>query len=502
MNNHRFLGTHSLAALAGVVAALLLLAGCGGGSEALIEETTTTTGGSFTSTITTTLSDPPTCKGLLAPADNQFEEVWVTVTRVRAHTSSTAGPNGAGWVDLVDLRANPLQIDLLDAPALQCALATLGSSTGLPAGDYQQIRLHLLSNNPGPTEATPSPNACAGTGGFNCVKPVLSNMEILLLNSQDLNGIKIPPGRIVGGAISLAAGQTADINIEFNACDSIILQGNGQFRLKPALTAGEVSVTTDTISGRVVSTVDGNPLPGIPTILVLFEQEDADGVDRVLVQTLANATDGTFSVCPLPEGNYDVVIAAIDGNGVTYNATITFDVPTGTDLGDIGLEPESSIDTSPGVIEGQVTSEDAGGGVEIDVSLSALQEATRSGAPTPTPVTIPLFGDSTDEITTLDDPSCPTGTFCANYTLNVPASNPRVGTFDTLGTTYTAPATGDILYSVNARAFNGGEPNCTDSSITVDNDSAANPLKVVAGAANAVTAEAIAFTGCTAVTTE
>lgn len=492
------LNATSLRALAGVLLVMVMLGGCGG--EDILQDTTTT---NTTGTVKTTLSDPPTCKGPLAPSDLKFQEVWVTVTRVRAHTSGTAEPNASGWVDLVDLRNDPMQLDLLDTSVTGCVLATLGATTGLPLGDYQQIRFHLLSNNPGPTEVTPSPNACEGTSGFNCVKPVSGPMRILLLNSQDLNGIKIPPGRIVGGAISLEAGQAADINIAFNACDSIIRQGNGEFRLKPTLTAGEVSVTTDTISGRVVSTIDGNPLPGIPAIVVLFEQEDAEGINRVIVQTLANATDGTFSVCPLTEGNYDVVIAAIDGNGVTYNATITFGMPTGTNMGDIGLEPESGTDTSPGVIQGQVTSEGTSGAAEIDVSVSALQEATRAGATSPTLVTIPLLGDSTPSISTVDDPAnCPTGKACADYMLNVPASNPRVGNFDPAGTTYTAPAMGDVLYSVNSMARNGGEPNCTNPSITVDKDNAGNPLKVVAGVANAVTAETIAFIGCTGVTTE
>ena len=39
-----------------------------------------------------------------------------------------------------------------------------------------------------------------------------------------------------------AAGQTKDLNIDFNACASIVQQGNGQFRLKPVLHAGEVSL--------------------------------------------------------------------------------------------------------------------------------------------------------------------------------------------------------------------------------------------------------------------
>jgi hypothetical protein len=81
----------------------------------------------------------------------------VTVTRVRAHISSTANPDDSSWVDLVDLRSTPKQIDLLSIGDTSCTLATLGSTTGLPPGNYQQIRLYLLSNNPAAGEATPNP---------------------------------------------------------------------------------------------------------------------------------------------------------------------------------------------------------------------------------------------------------------------------------------------------------------------------------------------------------
>ncbi len=425
----------------------------------------------------------------------------MTVTRVRAHLSSQANGNAAGWVDLADLRSEPRQIDLLDTSDTQCVLATLGATSDLPAGNYQQIRLHLLSNNPGSEETLPSPNACDGTGGFNCVKPVGQPLQILLLNSQDRNGIKIPPGRIEGGALSLEADSPADVNLDFNACASIVEQGDGEFRLKPTLSAGEVAATVDTIRGRVVSTATGNPLPGNSTIIVLVEQEDAEGIGRVLAQSLASATDGSFRVCPMPDGDFDLAIAAIDGNGTTYNATIVFDVPAGTDLGDVGLVPESTTDKSPGVITGQVTSQGPSGPVAIDVALSALQEATRAGASSPTKVAVPLFGSSTATLSTVEDPAaCPADTACASYVLNVPASNPRVGTFSEGGFSFAAPASGPVPYQVNARAFNGSQPNCSPSTKTVSQDDQGSDLTVVPGAANAVTAASLDFTGCTEVT--
>jgi hypothetical protein len=479
-------GIHSsLPLLMGLVLTAVLLVSCGGGPLRTLQQPTT--GG-----VSLTLSDPPTCK---APIGD-FTNVWVTVTRVRAHISSTANPDDGGWVDLVDLRSSPKQIDLLAIGDTSCALATLGSTSGLPPGNYQQIRLYLLSNSPTAGEAVPSPNNC-GANGYNCAQLEGGITQTLLLSSEDKTGIKIPPGRISGGAIQIEAGKTADVNIDFSACQSILRQGNGQFRLKPTLHAGEVSLSTDSISGKVVDGVTGNPIPNA-TIFVLAEQPDADGIDRVIRQRTANATDGTFTMCPLPAGNYDIVVAAISDAGVTYNATITFQVPTGTALGNILLTPETGASTAPGEIDGEVsTAATVGTATGSDVGLSAFQEATPSGG-SATLVTIPLFPGSTENVATDALPTCATGTKCASYSLLVPASNPVVGTFTTSGTIYAGPALGDVLYRVNARAFvpgSGGTANCSPSSLTTDKDNQANPLKATAG--TSVTAEALAFTGCT-----
>jgi hypothetical protein len=470
--------------LVGVVLTVALLASCGSGTQTTQQPTT---GG-----VNVTLSDPPTCK---APIGD-FTNVWVTVTRVRAHISSDAAPDASGWVDLVDLRSSPKQIDLLSIGDTTCTLATLGSTTGLPPGNYQQIRLYLLSNNPAGGEATPSPNKC-GANGYNCAQLEGGSVQTLLLSSEDKTGIKIPPGRITGGAIKIAAGQTADINIDFSACQSILRQGNGQFRLKPTLHAGEVSLTTDSISGKVVDSVTGNPIPNA-TISVLAEQPDSEGIDRVIQQRTANSTDGTFALCPLPSGNYDIVVAATSEAAVTYNATITFKVPTGTALGNILLTAETGTLTSPAEIQGEVSSAaTAGTATGSDIALSAFQEATPSGG-TATLVTIPLLPGSTENIATEALPTCGTGTKCASYSLYVPASNPMVGTFTASGTVYASPALGDVPYRVNARAFvpgSGGTANCSPSSLTTSQDNQGNPLKATAG--TSVTAQTLAFAGCT-----
>ncbi|MBI1983161.1 MAG: hypothetical protein HYS61_03070, partial [Acidobacteria bacterium] len=189
---------------------------------------------------------------------------------------------------------------------------------------------------------------------------------------------------------------------------------------------------------------------------------------------------------------------AVSDAGVTYNATITFGVPTGTAMGDIPLEPETGGDTSPAEIDGRVTTTvDGTEATGADIALSAFQEATPSGG-SAMQVTIPLLNGSTGTFATEALPTCPAGTKCNDYTLFVPGSNPMVGTFTASGTVYSPPAVCDILYSVNAQAFvPGGEgtANCSPSSVTTNLNDAASPLAVTVG--TPVTAETLAFTGCT-----
>ena len=85
-------------------------------------------------------------------------------------------------------------MDLLNLPANgACLLAQLGSTSSLPVGDYQQIRLLLLANA-APSGPAPAMNACAQLGQvFNCIDKN-NNLSTLDLSSQANTGLKVPPG--------------------------------------------------------------------------------------------------------------------------------------------------------------------------------------------------------------------------------------------------------------------------------------------------------------------
>lgn len=472
-----------------------IIVSCGGGSSS--NNVTSTAMG----TINVSISDPPSCM----PPNGQFTHVFITVRSVKAHISASAGDSDPGWQELAPQLANsPMQIDLFSTAQTTCVLAQLGSAS-LPVGSYQQIRLVLLSNAPDAGAAVPGTNTCAGSG-FNCVVLEDSSIHELQLSSEANTGLKIPPGQIVGGPIQVMAGQSVDLNIDFNACISIVEQGNGKFRLKPTLTAAQVSANNSGIGGQVVDSVTKMPISG--SVQVAIEQQDSSGVDRIMMQTVAD-TNGNFRFCPLPTGMFDIVVVAIGPANLPYNATTILNIPNGVNLGTIPLIAETGA-TAPAQFQGVVTATNGTAPVSIDVTLSALQTVP-SGASTMREITIPLQTipatntsaavESTGTISVDSTTGCaataPKNANCGSYTLVVPASNPSVGIFSSSGFTFSAPAAGDALFTVDAQAarpMSGGTPDCTPSELTTSKDAATNPLKALP--ATTTNVAEIDFSGC------
>jgi len=471
----------ALAALA-ILGITGFIVSCGGSSTASMGASM----GTGMGTVNVTLSDPPSCM----PPNGQFVHVYVTVRSVQANIDSNATDSSSGWQELAPQLANqPMQIDLFSKPQTTCVLAQLGSAS-LPVGSYQQIRLLLVSNSPAAGSALPATNACAGSG-YNCVVLDDTTIHELQLSSQDNTGLKIPPGQIIGGPIEVTAGESVDLNIDFNACASIVEEGNGKFRLKPTLTAGQVSANNTGISGQVLDSITKAPIAG--SVQVAIEQQDQSGVDRILMQSVADS-NGNFTFCPFPTGSFDIVIVGIGPANVPYNATTVLNVPNGTNLGAIPLIAEIGT-TAPAVFEGVVTATNGAAEGNIDVSLSAMQTVA-SGAATTRPITIPLQTitatqltpevDSTGLVSVSSNTTCPNGApanaNCASYTLVVPASNPSVGVFSSAGFSYSVPAAGDVLFTVDARAavpLSGGTPDCMPSEQTTAKGTTGQPLKAL-----------------------
>jgi hypothetical protein len=460
----------ALAAAAGIIV------GCSNGTSG-----TNTTG---MATANVHLSDPSTCTSPNGP----FSHVYVTISDVQAHTSASAGPNDAGWVDLTPkLSQSPQQVDLLGPVVSQCFLANMGDSLQLQAGNYQQIRVILSTTVPaGQGKGIGGTDACGSQA--NCVVLADNSIHTLLLSSEAKTGLKIPSGQIANGGFNIAAGQTKDLDIDFDTCDSIVQEGNGDYRLKPVLHAGEVSTTSTSINGVVVDNATGKPLDGL--VEVALEQKDANGVDRIFMSTVAGL-DGSFVFCPLPAGTYDLVIVGRSSAGVVYSPTVVTGVAPGQTISVVSLHALATVSTGPAVLHGMVTSQNGAtppAGAAAHVQLSTL-EAVSSNLTVTVPL-VPSLSAIEIALATSNSASCPAGIDCVSFDLKTSAGPAFVGAYSAGNITLTQ-STLPASYIVDAIATvpaSGGTLDCSPSELK------SAPPTPVAG--TTVPVPTLTFAGC------
>ena len=255
--------THRIRSLFGAFAlgfVLLGIGSCGGGGSAGGGGGIGGTGSPSTlGTVNFSLTDAPACG---------FDAVNVTIERVRVHASASAVDGDAGWSEVVLSPAR--RFNLLDLT--NGVLADLGSTT-LPPGKYTQLRL-VLADNGG---ATPLANSVRPSGGSEVA---------LTTPSAQQSGIKI------NVAIDVAAGQTADVVLDFDACKSVVRRGNsGQYNRKPVISATSVvsSVGLRVVGYLVPSVAAGTTTVSVQTAGVPVKSTQPDGT-------------GAFVLYPVPAG--------------------------------------------------------------------------------------------------------------------------------------------------------------------------------------------------------
>lgn len=243
---------------ASALALIVGLSGCGGGGDGGI---------SGTGVMRLSLTDAPACG---------YDEVNVTIEKVRVHQSSDAAEDASGWSEVV--LDPPRRVDLLTLT--NGVLEELGQ-TSLPAGRYTQMRLVLAANG----GATPLANSVVPTGGSETALTTPSGQQSgLKLNVQ----------------MDVAANQVADFVIDFDACKSVVRRGNsGQYNLKPVIS---VTPLLSEAGLRVIGYVD----PAIANASTTVSVQQAG----VPVKATVPQTDGRFVLYPVPEGSYDLVIGA------------------------------------------------------------------------------------------------------------------------------------------------------------------------------------------------
>jgi hypothetical protein len=298
-----------LGAWCAIVAAAVVACGGGGGATATPQ-----------ASMRFAITDAPSCG---------FDHVWVTVDKVSVNTSATAQDSDTGWTDLALSPAK--RIDLL--ALTNGVLEELGTMP-LAAGHYSQVRLVLAANTAG---ALAPENAVQPTGGA---------VIALTTPSGQQSGVKLQANADV------AAGQMADLVLDFDACSSVVKAGNsGQYLLKPVVRV--VPRTVSAIQGSVTATL------ALSGTTVSAQQDGA-----TVRSTTPDAT-GNFTIPFLAPGTYTLVITSD-----AHATGVVTSVPAGTTT--------TVVSTTPIVLPASAMA---------DVTGSVTASTTTSGTATVAPVT-------------------------------------------------------------------------------------------------------------------
>jgi hypothetical protein len=311
----------------------------------------------------------------------------------------------------------------------------------------------------------------------------------LVLPTPASEGIELAANHIINGSIAFNAGDQPYIDLNFDVCSSILATADGQYEFNPIVRAGLIPSSGGTISGTVVSSKTGQSLSGGNVVVALEQKDGATGIDRILMRTAA-ASDGTFVLCPVPQGTYDLVAVGVDGASVSYSAGVETGIQSGQLAGKIPLVPGSQ----QGTLEGLITTQGTGGnplGVSLAVQAGALQQIATNG----TTITVPLLPRQSpynEAMLTVNGSDCAPGADCAPFVMQLPTSTPNVvacseqtAQFKQKGSTpgYTAESVAAITGTGSAAACSAASLQAPDGPVAV-------------GAGETVMASPISFTRC------
>lgn len=312
---------------AACTAAVLLIGACGSGET-------------DPGTVRFALTDAPACG---------FEQVNVSVERIRVNRNADANENSLGWTDLKLAPAR--RIDLLKLG--NGVLEELGELQ-LPAGRYAQLRLVLAAGGGG----TPA----------NSVLPVDGEETALDIAAVERSGIA------VAHAFSVAEGKVTDVLFDFDACRSVAASGAAGYVLRPVVRV--VPRNGATITGYVDAALAG----------VTVSAQKAGAPARA---TVADA-NGRFVIAFLDpaQSPYDVVFTAA-GRATAVVAAVPVGSAAGAELSRIDAPitlPESvergvSGTVGPAAARGTAVvraRQAVGSAGEVEVGLANVNAASGS----------------------------------------------------------------------------------------------------------------------------
>ncbi len=274
-----------------------------------------------------------------APGD--FDHVYITVKNIWFHTSDTAGPNDAGWIQKP--LVSPITVDLLTLA--NGAMQALWNGETLTVGDYQQIRLVLADSD----DALAASATAAGLSYNNEVKD---------------NGVEYPlhipdagHGILLAGHFRIIDGGTLRLAIDFDADHDIVeLRHGSEYVLKPRLRYFDL----DNVGAIIGKLETGGTFTTAPRFVIKAEGLSADGTYHVVNRWTVPKPDGSFVLYPvsaMTTSTYAVLV-----RGLNYQTVLIKGVPVtrgtaptsgATDIGTITMTAATTPDF---VSSGSITS--------------------------------------------------------------------------------------------------------------------------------------------------
>jgi hypothetical protein len=251
-----------VASAAVAAAALAACGGGGGGGDAPAQAPTVTKGTVAVAAVT----DAPSCA---------FDQVNVSIARIRFHQDATAAAGASGWVDLAFSPAKT--VNLLNLASVLGGATTDFGELALPVGIYTQMRVEIVT----PTAAVLAPNTVrlAGTAP-------LVTLETPVSLATD--GVRMPID------LRIEDGKKASVVFDFDACNAIQPRA-AAYVLKPQ--ARVVPAALNGIGGYIDKAA-------LTTGVVVTAQQGG----AIAATTVPNSATGEFMLARLAAGAYDVVI--------------------------------------------------------------------------------------------------------------------------------------------------------------------------------------------------
>ena len=288
---------------------------------------------------------------LVDSASEDYAGVYVTINDIQFHLGGNENsPNN--WKSVQGSVEYPVTVNLLEL--VNGVRLDLGL-VELPAGHHTQMRLIIGDE--------------AEQGTINILSQAHPYANYVIIDKDpgdainpEIHELKVPSGdktgiKIVGG-YNIAANQTTELILDFDACRSIVQAGNsGQWLLKPTIKMGEM-VRYSIIKGQVTDGDITEPeILGLEGVLVSAQQYDSeasDVKDEVIVKASTLTDENGFYSLFVEPGIYNVVAFRSDRNPVFEKVTVSSGQERSFENGDaINFELKTSSDN--GWIVGSVT---------------------------------------------------------------------------------------------------------------------------------------------------